>query len=190
MSLLKRIEKSQAQGEPLRLSGKRVAVLVEEGFGDLEFWVPVMRLLEEGAMVTVVGTAAEKTVRGQSGLSATGEVAAESVSAGDFEAILVPGGWAPDRLRRDPAIIELVRKMYNQDKIVGFIGHAGLVGISAGIVREHKATGSPGIKDDLINAGATWVERAAVRDRNIVWGRDVEDIPAFCRELIKAIEVG
>ena len=174
----------------MRLEGKQIAMLLDEGFEDLEFWVTVMRLREEGAAVTVVGTAAEKTVRGKVGLSATSDVAADTVSAGDFDAVVVPGGWAPDKLRRYPAITNLVQKTYEQGKIVGLICHAGLVGISAGIVRGHRATGSLGIKDDLVNAGATWVDQAAFRDGNLVWGRVVKDIPAFCRELVTAIEAG
>ncbi len=174
----------------MRLKDKRIAMLLEEGFEDLEFWVTVMRLREEGAEVTVVGTAANKTVRGKNGLQATSDVAAEAVSAADFDAIAVPGGWAPDKLRRYPAIIDLVRQIYDQGKIVGLICHAGLVGISAHIVRGHRATGSLGIKDDLVNAGATWVDQAAFRDGNLVWGRVVADIPDFCRELVDAIETG
>ncbi len=174
----------------MRLKDKRIAMLLEEGFEDLEFWVTVMRLREEGAEVTVVGTVANKTVRGKNGLQATSDVAAEAVSAADFDAIAVPGGWAPDKLRRYPAIIDLVRQIYDQGKIVGLICHAGLVGISAHIVRGHRATGSLGIKDDLVNAGATWVDQAAFRDGNLVWGRVVADIPDFCRELVDAIETG
>lgn len=171
----------------MRLQGKRIAYLLEEGFEDLEFWVPLMRLREEGAQVTVVGVSANKTVRGKHCLEATSEVAAEAVSAADFEAVIVPGGWAPDKLRRYPAITTLVRQAYQQHKIVGMICHAGLVGISAGIVSGHRATGSLGIKDDLVNAGASWVDQPAFRDGNIVWGRVVEDIPDFCRELVQAI---
>jgi protease I len=174
----------------MRLKEKRIAMLLEEGFEDLEFWVTVMRLQEEGAEVTVVGTAAGKTVRGKNGLQATSDVAAEAVSAADFDAIAVPGGWAPDKLRRYPAVVNLVRQIYEQGKIVGMICHAGLVGISAHIVRDHRATGSLGIKDDLVNAGATWVDQAAFRDGNLVWGRVVADIPDFCRELVAAIETG
>jgi protease I len=174
----------------MRLKDKRIAVLVEEGFEDLEFWVTVMRLREEGAAVTIVGTAAAKTVRGKNGLAASSEVAADAVKADDFEAIVVPGGWAPDKLRRYPAVTELVRQIHAQGKIVGLICHAGLVGISAGIVQGHRATGSLGIKDDLVNAGATWVDEAAFRDGNLVWGRVVADIPDFCRELVAAIEQG
>ncbi len=174
----------------MRLQDKRIAVFLEEGFEDLEFWVTVMRLREEGAKVVIVGTKASQTVRGKNGLAATSEVAAESVSADDFDAVVVPGGWAPDKLRRYPAVTGIVRRVYEQKKIVGLICHAGLVGISAGIVKGHRATGSKGIKDDLINAGATWVDQAAFRDGSLVWGRVVEDIPDFCRELVKAIEAG
>lgn len=174
----------------MRLRNKRILIFLEEGFEDLEFWVTVMRLREEGAKVDIVGAKANQTVKGKHGLSATSEVAAESVSADDFDAVVVPGGWAPDKLRRYPAVTGIVRRAYEQKKIVGLICHAGLVGISAGIVKGHRATGSKGIKDDLINAGATWVDESAFRDGNLVWGRVVEDIPDFCRELVNAIETG
>lgn len=170
-----------------RLRGRKIAVFLEEGFEDLEFWVTVMRLREEGANVTIVGTAAGKEVRGKNALAAKSDVAAKDVSADDFDAVVVPGGWAPDKLRRYEEVTSLVSKAYDQGKVVGLICHAGLVGISAGIVTGHRATGSLGIKDDLVNAGATWVDEPAFRDGNIVWGRVVEDIPAFCRELVAAI---
>jgi len=170
-----------------RLVGRRVGVLLEEGFEDLEFWVTVMRLREEGAEVTIVGTKAGKEVRGKNALMARSDVAAADVSAGEFDAVVVPGGWAPDKLRRHPEVTTLVRETHDAGKVVGMICHAGLVGISAGIVTGGRATGSLGIKDDLVNAGATWVDEPAFRDGNIVWGRVVEDIPAFCRELVAAI---
>ena len=172
----------------LRLEGKRIAILLEEGFEDLEFWVPLMRMQEEGARVTVVGITAGKTVKSKTGaLTAMTDVAAADVQASAFDGLIVPGGWAPDKLRRYPAVTTLVRQVYEQGKIVGMIGHAGLVGISAGIVRGHRSTGSLGIKDDLLNAGATWVDEAAFRDGNLVWGRVVPDIPYFCRELVAAL---
>lgn len=170
-----------------RLAGKRVAVLVEEGFEDLEFWVTVMRLREEGARVLIVGTVAGKTVRGKHCLEATTEVAAADVSPEELDALVVPGGWAPDKLRRYPEITGLVRAVAERGGIVGMICHAGLVGISAGIVAGRRATGSLGIRDDLVNAGATWVDEPAFRDGNLVFGRVVEDIPDFCRELVRAI---
>ncbi len=173
----------------MRLKGKRVAVLLEEGFEDLEFWVTVMRLREEGAQTTIVGTKAEKTVRGKNGLAATSDVAADQVKPDDFDALVVPGGWAPDKLRRYDSIKHLVHDVYRQGKIVGLICHAGLVGISAGIIQKgHPATGSLGIKDDLVNAGAMWIDEPAFRDGQLVWGRVVADIPDFCRELVTAIE--
>jgi protease I len=100
---------------------------------------------------------------------------------------VIPGGWAPDRMRRSEDIKNLVRSLDQAGKVVAMICHAGLVGISAGIVSGHRATGSVGIKDDLENAGAIWVDEAAFRDANQVWGRVVADIPPFCRELIKAL---
>ena len=172
----------------MRLKNKRIAFLLEEGFEDLEFWVTVMRLREEGAQVTIVGTKAQQTVKGKNALSATSDIAAASVNADMFDALVVPGGWAPDKLRRDPAVKQLTSDMNAQGKIIGMICHAGWVGISAGIVRGRRATGSEGIKDDLVNAGAEWVDAPALRDGNLVWGRVVKDIPDFCRELVGAIE--
>lgn len=168
------------------LENKRVGVLVDEGFEDLEFWVPVMRLREEGAEVTIIGGRSGDFV-GKHGLAAQAEVAADEVASGDFDALMVPGGWAPDKLRRREAVLRLVRETYEAGKIVGAICHAGLVLISAGIVRGKHATGSLGIKDDLVNAGAIWVDQPAFREGNLVWGRVVEDIPDFCRELVAAI---
>ncbi|HZD17179.1 MAG TPA: type 1 glutamine amidotransferase domain-containing protein [Actinomycetota bacterium] len=173
-----------------RLTGRRVAVLLEEGFEDLEFWVTVMRLREEGAEVTIVGTRGGTEHRGKHALTAVTDVAAGEVSADDVDALVVPGGWAPDKLRRSEEVISLLRKIHDQGKVVGMICHAGLVGISAGIVAGRRATGSLGIRDDLVNAGATWVDVPALRDGNLVWGRVVDDIPAFCRQLVDALAEG
>jgi len=170
------------------LKGKRIAILVEEGFEDLEYWVPFMRLQEAGTEVFSVGPKRGAVVRSKSG-GLTAEVmrAAEDVQASEVDAVVVPGGWAPDKLRRYPAVVGLVRGAHEQGKVVGMICHAGLVGISAGIVRGRRATGSLGIKDDLVNAGARWEDTAAFRDGNLVWGRVVPDIPDFCRELVAAL---
>ncbi len=170
----------------MRLKGKRVVILVDEGFEDLEFWVPRMRLEEEGAEI-VIASRKPGTYRGKHCLTATAEVAARDLRAADFDAVVVPGGWAPDKLRRDPGVLDLVRDAYHQGKIVASICHGGWVLISAGIVAGHRATGSTGIRDDLVNAGATWVDEPAFREGNLVWGRVVKDIPAFCRELVAAL---
>ena len=172
----------------MRLEGKRIAVLIGPGYEDLEFWVPLMRMQEEGARVTVVGLkAGESYVSKSGGLTATADVGADDVNPQDFDAVLVPGGWAADKLRRYQAVLSLVAAMHEQSKVVGCICHGGLVLISAGIVRGRRATGSLGIKDDLVNAGATWVDEPAFRDGNVVWGRVVADIPAYCHELMTAL---
>ncbi len=171
----------------MRLQGIRVCYFIEDGFEDLEFWVPVMRLREEGAKVTVVGTGATQ-YKGKNALTGKPDVKADDVSADDFDAVVIPGGWAPDKLRRYDSVLNIVRRANEQGKIIGTICHAGWVPISAGIVRGRRATGSRAIKDDLTNAGALWVDEPAFRDGNLVWGRVVEDIPAFCRELVTAIE--
>lgn len=169
-----------------RLHGKRVVVLLAEGFEDLEFHVPIMRLREEGAEVTAAGLTTDE-VAGKHGLRAAAETTVDAIDAETLDAVVVPGGWAPDKLRRYDSVKDLVRNVYERGAIVGMICHAGWVGISAGIVKGVRATGSIAIKDDLENAGATWVDEPAFRDGNIVWGRVVEDIPDFCRELVAAI---
>jgi protease I len=172
----------------MRLDDQQVAVFVADGFEDLEFWVTVMRLREEGARVTVAGLRAAETHTGKHCLTAVSDVAAADLCAQDFNAVVVPGGWAPDKLRRYTAVTGFVRKMFDDGKVVGQICHAGLVGISAGIVAGRRATGSLGIKDDLVNAGAIWEDVPALQDGNLVWGRVVEDIPAFCHQLVTALE--
>lgn len=172
----------------MRLQGKKIAFLIDEGFEDLEFWVTVMRLREEGAQVTIVDPEGRKNYRGKNGLAAIADVGIERVKPGEFDAVVIPGGWAPDKMRRSGAVKRFVGDMHLAGKIVGMICHAGLVGISAGIVKGHRATGSLGIQDDLVNAGASWVDAPAFRDGNLVWGRVVADIPDFCRELVAAIE--
>jgi protease I len=171
----------------MRLQGKTVGIFVAAEVEDLEFWVPVMRLREEGAKVIVIGLS-NQTVHGKHGLEMTPDVSIDEAPKGDtLDGIVIPGGWAPDKLRRNQKLLQLVRDIHAQGKTVATICHGGLVPISAGIMRGHKATGSTGIKDDIINAGGIWVDEAAFREGNMVWGRVVEDIPDFCRELIAAL---
>jgi protease I len=171
----------------MRLQAKVIGMFVEDGFEDLEFWVTVMRLREEGAEVPILGADRAKTYVGKNGLKAKCTRLISEAKAELLDGLVVPGGWAPDKLRRDPKVLELVRGVHARGNIVGLICHAGLVGISAKIVKGLEATGSLGIKDDLENAGCTWVDKPAFRSGNVVWGRVVEDIPDFCRELVNAI---
>ncbi|CAN5535838.1 type 1 glutamine amidotransferase domain-containing protein [soil metagenome] len=170
----------------MKLQGKRIVVLLAEGFEDLEYWVTVMRLREEGAEVITVGSSLE-TVYGKNALSARADATPSDIEGAALDGVVIPGGWAPDKLRRYPEILNIVKEIHDGGKIVGIICHGGLVAISAGIVDGVRATGSLGIKDDLENAGATWVDEPAFRDGNLVWGRVVPDIPAFCRELVAAL---
>jgi protease I len=170
----------------MRLTGKRIAILLAEGVEDLEFYVPMMRLQEEGAEV-IAAAIDLKPIRGKNGLEIAPTARIDSLKSDDLFAIVVPGGWAPDKLRRHESVTKLIQQMNAAGKTVAIICHGGLVAISAGIVRGRKATGSLGIKDDLVNAGAIWVDEPAFRDGNLVWGRIVADIPAFCRELIASL---
>lgn len=169
------------------LQGKTIGYFVAQEVEDLEFWVPVMRLREEGARVIVIGLSNE-TVHGKHGLEMTPDVGIDEAPKADaLDGVVIPGGWAPDKLRRSQGVLQLVRDVHAQGKIVATICHGGWVPISAGIIKGHKATGSSGIKDDITNAGGIWVNETAFREGNMVWGRVVEDIPAFCRELVAAL---
>ena len=170
----------------MKLQGKIIATLVAEGVEDLEYFVPLMRLQEEGAQVLTAGMSL-KPVHGKHGLVITPDTTIESLKADQLSALIIPGGWAPDKLRRYPTVTDLASEMDTMQKPLGIICHGGLVAISAGIVKGHRATGSLGIKDDLVNAGATWVDEPAFRAGNQVWGRVVADIPDFCRELVKIL---
>ncbi len=166
---------------------KLILFLVAPEFEDLEFWVPLMRMQEEGHQVIVAGKKAKEMYRGKQGLIVITDMTFDNVDPDEFDAVVIPGGWAPDKLRRYDNVKFIVRTMYERGKIVAMICHAGLVGISAGIVRGNQATGSEGIKDDLINAGAEWVDMPALRSKNLVWGRVIADIPYFCKELVNAL---
>jgi protease I len=170
----------------MRLQGRKIATLVAEGVEDLEYYVPLMRLQEEGAQVLTAGLDL-KTIHGKNGLEIKPDTKIDELNSSDLYALIVPGGWAPDKLRRHEVVKELVRQMNDEEKVIGIICHGGLIAISADIVRGCRATGSLGIKDDIVNAGGTWVDEPAFREGNLVWGRVVADIPDFCRELVAAL---
>ncbi|MBE0683829.1 MAG: type 1 glutamine amidotransferase [Anaerolineales bacterium] len=171
----------------MRLQGKKIAVLVAEGVEDYEYFVPMMRLQEEGAQV-LTASLDLKSIKGKNGLTITPDTLIESLNANELFALVIPGGWAPDKLRRYDAVKNLVRKMNDANKIIGIICHGGSTAISAGIIKQGQhVTGSTGIKDDLVNVGGVWVDEPAFREGNQVWGRVVADIPDFNRELVKAL---
>jgi len=171
----------------MRLKNKIIATLIAEGVEDLEYYVPVMRLQEEGAKVLSAGLDM-KPVRGKNGLVITPDATIESLKVSELYALILPGGWAPDKIRRYDVVKDLVKQMDDAGKVIGIICHGGSIAISAGIIKQgQRATGSTGIKDDLVNAGAVWVDEPAFREQNQVWGRVVADIPDFCRELVAAL---
>ena len=168
----------------MRLAGKKVIALVDEEFEDLELWYPIYRVREEGAIVHLVGPEKGKKYIGKYGVPAEAEYAFDEVSSADYDGILVPGGWAPDKLRRYEKVISLVREMDAAGKPIGQICHAGWVLISAKILQGRTVTSTPGIRDDMENAGSTWVDEAVVVDGHIVSARRPPDLPpygkAFC----------
>lgn len=165
-------------------------MLVAEGVEDYEYFVPMMRLQEEGAQVLTAALEL-KPIKGKNGLTITPDTLIESLNADELFSIVIPGGWAPDKLRRYDAVKNLVKKMDDAKKIVGIICHGGSTAVSAGIIKKgQRVTGSTGIKDDLVNVGGVWVDEAAFREGNQVWGRVVADIPDFNRELVKALVEG
>lgn len=159
-----------------------IAILVGPEYEDLEVWYPKLRLEEVGFECPLVGTG-ETTYRGKHGYPATMDAHVREFAADDLAGILVPGGWAPDKLRRDRAVLELVRAVHAQEKLVATICHGPWVLVSAGIVRGRRLTGSLGIRDDVVNAGAEFVDEPTIVDGNIVSGRLPRDLPAFGRAL-------
>jgi len=168
------------------LTGRKVVVFAEDMYEDLELWYPVLRLREEGAEVVIVGTGGS-AYKGKNGYPVAADTSADKVSAGDFDAVVIPGGYAPDRLRRYPAVLSLVRDTFQQGKVVAAICHAAWVPISAGIMRGRRATCVAAIKDDVINAGAQYEDAEVVRDGNLITSRQPSDLGAFCREIISAL---
>ena len=172
----------------MTLRGKRVAILVEDLYQDQEVWYPYYRLKEAGAEVTVVGTGSKKEYKGKYGYPIVPDAATEHVSAGDFDAVIVPGGYAPDLLRRSPAVIRLVKEANQQGKVIGAICHAGWVLCSADVLRGKTVTCFVAIKDDVVNAGAVYVDREVVRDGNLITSRTPDALPAFLRTIIEALQ--
>jgi len=168
-----------------RLEGKRILMFVDDSYEDLELWYPKLRLAEEGARITVAGPEAKKLYRGKHGYPGKSDTALASVNEPDFDALVIPGGFAPDQLRRVPKVKELTRQFQESGKLIAFICHAGWIPISAGIVKGYSVTSTPGIMDDLVNAGAIWTDEPVVCDRNFITSRRPDDLPDFCREIVR-----
>ncbi|GBF76230.1 glutamine amidotransferase [Paenibacillus sp. 598K] len=171
----------------MSLSDKSVICLLDDEFEDLELWYPVYRVREEGATVLFAGPEKGKKHIGKYGVPAVADLAFDEVNSADHDGILVPGGWAPDKLRRYPKVLELIREMDKDGKPIGQICHAGWVLISARILEGRTVTSTPGIRDDMENAGATWVDEAVVVDGHIVSSRRPPDLPPYAKAFVDAL---
>jgi protease I len=160
---------------------------VDEIYEDLELWYPKLRVEEAGYAVRLAGTEL-KSYRGKHGYPATADLLLSEARSADFAGLLIPGGFMPDRLRRDARVLTLTREFFEQGKLVAFICHGGWIPISAKILRGRRATGSLGIKDDLENAGAVWVDEAVVVDGNLISSRTPVDLPAFAKAMVQFLE--
>lgn len=170
------------------LSGKRVVILVEDGYEDLEFWYPYYRLKEAGAEVQV-GAHAVRQYESTHGYPAVPDVEAKDLDPGEWDAVVIPGGTkCPDRMRMHREILDFVRGMFREGKVVAAICHAAWVPISAGVVEGRRMTCWPSVKDDLVNAGGRYEDVEAVVDGNLVSSRKPDDLPAFARAIMGALQ--
>src|SRR4051794_1206446 len=171
----------------MALTGKTVLFFAGPLYEDLELWYPKIRLEEEGAKTVVAGTG-EKTYQGKRGYPLTVDATVEEISSNQFDALVIPGGYAPDIMRRSKKLLQLTREIYEAGKPVAFICHGGWVPISAGIVRGQRGTSVGAIKDDLVNAGMIWEDSPVVVDGHLISSRTPADLPVFCKALIAALQ--
>jgi protease I len=170
------------------MAAGRILIFVGHDYEDLELWYPKLRLLEAGYGVVVAGAESGARYIGKNGYPCTADAALADMRAAEFDGVVCPGGWMPDKLRRDPKVLTLIREFDQAGKLVAAICHGGWMPISAGVYKGVCVTGSPGIKDDLINAGATWEDAEVVVDRHHVTSRKPDDLPAFCKAMLAVLD--
>jgi len=171
----------------LPLAKLRILMFVDHVYEDLELWYPKLRFQEAGAHVTVAGPKAESVYAGKHGYPCRSDTAIALMEEPDFHGLVIPGGFMPDKLRRDDKVKKLVRAFHKREKLVAAICHGGWIPISAGVYEGVRVTGSLGIKDDLVNAGAIWEDAPVVVDRHFVSSRKPDDLPEFCRAIIEVM---
>jgi protease I len=171
----------------MSLNGKRIAILAENMYQEMELWVPYYRMKEKRAEVKVVGAGGAKQYTSKHGYPVNVDAQADSVNAMEFDAVVVPGGYAPDMMRRHDGMVRLVREAAQNGKVVAAICHAGWMLASADVIKGKKVTSFFSIKDDMVHAGGQWVDQEVVVDGNLITSRKPDDLPAFCRAIIKAL---
>lgn len=172
----------------MSIQGLKIVNLVHKDFEDLELWYPVLRLREEGVSVVIAGEKAGKIYKGKNGVPAEADIGFHDLDPEKYDGILIPGGWAPDKLRREEKILKFIREINKQEKPIGEICHAGWVLISADILEGRKVTSTPAIKDDMKNAGAQWTDEPVVKDKNLVSSRRPPDLPIYMKTYIEVLK--
>jgi len=170
----------------MKLTGKKIALFLAEYYEDLEFWYPRYRMMEEGATIVAISAKVE-TYHSKHGLPAKADRAIYDVTPEEFDALIIPGGYAPDHMRRSPEMLRFTSAIHQQEKLVAAICHGPWMLVSAGILKNKKATSFYSIKDDLTNAGAEWVDEPVVRDGMLITSRHPGDLPDFCRTIIDTL---
>jgi len=171
----------------MNLRGKHVAILTEKQYEDLELWYPYYRLKEAHADVFLVGPEADETYSSKHGYPAKAQKGIASVHAADIDAVIVPGGFSPDYMRTNAKTVKLVKECTEQGKTVAAICHGGWMLCSAHVLKGKRATSYVAIKDDMINAGAHWIDEEVVRDGNIITSRKPQDLPSFMRAILESL---
>ena len=172
----------------MNLENAQIALLAENQYQELELWYPLMRLREEGANVRVVAPTFDQTYVSKLGYPVKPDLAVADVQPADLDAVVIPGGFAPEGMRKHKAMVDLVRDVHKQGNLVAAICHAGWMLASSGIARGRRLTCVPNIKDDVINAGANYVDEPVVRDGNLITSRLPGDLPDFCREMVQYLK--
>lgn len=167
----------------MRLRDKKVLTVVDDTFEDLELMYPILRLKEEGATVVVAGKESKRTYHGKYGIPVQSDQSFAEVKVDEYDALLIPGGFAPDKLRRYDEVLAFVRHFDQQQKVIGHICHAGWVLVSADVLEGVRVTSTPAIKDDLVNAGAEWVDQEVVIDGHIISSRKPADLPTYVKAI-------
>ena len=169
------------------MAAKKIAIVIDEMYQVLEVWYPYYRLIEEGFEVNLVAAEAKKEYHSKEGYPCVSEIAAGDVDAGDYDCMVVPGGFAPDFMRRNTDVIDFAKGMVDAGKVIAAICHGGWLLCSTNIYRGKKATCFMAIKDDIINAGAEYVDAECVVDGNLITSRKPDDLPAFCKAVMDAL---
>ncbi len=171
----------------MQLQGKKIAIMLDQAYQEMEVWYPYYRFTEAGAGVVLVAPKAGTTYPSKLGYPCVSDVAAGDVSGGDFDAVVVPGGWAPDFMRRDESMIRFIRQCADAKIILAAICHGGWMLCCTNALEGRRATSFIAIRHDMINAGADWIDKECVIDGNVITARTPDDLPAFCKAIIKAL---